>query len=184
MRKLLFTAFALAALVSAAQDKYNYSMFNKLTEIKGSIYVIASVEHHAKMDVENENLLFINTLTGATLKQDFPKDARIGKITHVRIDSLELNRILIPARTVNLDNSKSIDWRDPLKLYVCMIDGSNLKAITPDNFFVSQWEINSSTATMVIIGNTDTNGNGRWDKTDKSEIMLFNLKTLTEIQML
>jgi hypothetical protein len=47
-------------LNSYGQDKNNYTHFNKLTEVEGTDYVIASVENWEKIpDAKNKHLLFI-----------------------------------------------------------------------------------------------------------------------------
>ncbi|MDR2916097.1 MAG: hypothetical protein LBV74_14940 [Tannerella sp.] len=65
MKHFLIILFALLSCVLYGQSKYNYVHFNKLTEIEGTEYVIATIEHKGKMFETNELfLLFINTLNG------------------------------------------------------------------------------------------------------------------------
>ncbi|MCH5716814.1 hypothetical protein [Niabella hibiscisoli] len=40
------------------------------------------------------------------------------------------------------------------------------------------WVVNKKAGTIVIAGHYDTNGNGKYDKTDKNEIGIYDLKTL------
>jgi len=85
---------------------------------------------------------------------------------------------MVTAHTVNLDNDKRIDWGDPTQIIILSTDGQEKTQLTEDNFFARTWLINSQTGTIVITGHTDTNKNGKYDKTDKSEILLYDLKTL------
>lgn len=85
---------------------------------------------------------------------------------------------MVTARTVNLDNDKSIDWGDPTQIIILSTDGQEKVQLTEDSFFVRTWLINRRTGTIVIAGHTDTNNNGKYDKTDKSEVLLYDLKTL------
>ncbi|MBB6239817.1 hypothetical protein HDC90_004479 [Pedobacter sp. AK013] len=75
MKQILITIFSIMTLTSYGQDKNNYVHFNKLTEVEGTDYVIASVENWGKMpDAKNKYLLFINTKNGQTKQVDFPGD--------------------------------------------------------------------------------------------------------------
>lgn len=44
--------------------------------------------------------------------------------------------------------------------------------------FVRTWMVNKKTGTIVITGHYDTNNNGKYDKTDKNEIGIYDLRTL------
>lgn len=93
MKQLLTIIFATLTLTSFGQDKYNYVHFNKLTEVVGTEYVIASIENRGKMfDTKSRYLLFINTKTGQTKQIDFPNDGYMEKIEQVKIDSLGINK--------------------------------------------------------------------------------------------
>ena len=61
MKGLFFLALTICAFTSYGQDKYNYASFNKLTEVKGTEFVIARIENWGKMEgIKNRYLLFIN----------------------------------------------------------------------------------------------------------------------------
>ncbi len=160
------------------QDKYNYVNFNKLTEIVGTDYVIATIENRGKIETNSKYLLFINTQNGKTKQIDFPKDAYIEKIEQIKIDSLGINIIFVAAKTVNLDNNKGIDWNDPEQIIILSTDGQEKTQLTEDKFFVRTWIISKHTGAIVITGYYDTNNNGKYDKTDKNEILIYDLKTL------
>ena len=178
MKQFLIVAFTFLTISSFGQNKYNYVHFNKLTELKGTEYVIASIENRSKIETKSKYLLFINTENGQTTQIDFPKDAVIRTVEQIKIDSLEINKVLVVAKTVNLDNSKSIDWSDPSQIIILSTDGKEKKQLTDDKFFVSTWTINNKSGTIVVTGHFDTNNNGKYDKKDKNEILIFDLKTL------
>lgn len=179
MKKILLIALLTLTLTTYGQDKYNYVNFNKLTEVIGTEYVIASIENWGKMlETKSRYLLFINTKTGETKQVDFPNDAGIGKIEQVKIDSLGINLIVVSARTVDLDGKGGIDWNDPTQIIILLPDGKEKTQLTEDKFFVRTWTINKLTGTIVITGHYDTNNNNKYDKTDKNEIHVYDLKTL------
>lgn len=173
---ILMTMLTLQAY---GQDKYNNVHFNKLTEVIGTDYVIASVENRGKMlEIKSMYLLFINTRNGETKQIDLPNDARIEKMEQIKIDSLGINLFILSARTVDLDNKSGIDWNDPTQIIVVSIDGSEKTQLTENSFFVRTWAINKMTGNIVITGHYDTNYNGKYDKADKNEIHIYDLKEL------
>ena len=179
MKQLFIIILTGLACFAHGQDKYNYVNFNNLTEIAGTEYVIATIENRGKIETNSQYLLFINTQNGNTKQIDFPKDAYIDKIQQVKIDCLGINILFVAARTVNLDNNnKGIDWNDPQQIIILSTDGQERTQLTDDNFFVRTWIISNHTAAIVITGYYDTNNNGKYDKTDKSEIIIYDLKTL------
>ncbi len=110
MRHFLIAILTFLTISSFGQNKYNYVHFNKLTELTGTEFIIASMENRSKIEATNKYLLFINTENGETTQIDFPKDASIYKIEQIKIDDLEINKVVVVAKTVNLDGNKSIDW--------------------------------------------------------------------------
>ena len=179
MKRILVIALTILTLTTYGQDKYNYVHFNKLTEVVGTEFVIASIENWSKLfETKSRYLLFINTKTGETNQVDFPNGASIGKIEQIKIDSLEINLIIISARTVDLDGKSDIDWNDPTQIIILSPDGKEKSQITESKFFVRTWIVNNLTGTIVVTGHYDTNNNGKYDKTDKNEIHIYDLKTL------
>ena len=179
MKQIFILILLLSSLTAFSQDKDNYVHFNKLIELKGSEFVVATIENVGKMyTVKSKYLLFINTKNGQTKQVDFPKDAYIGSVEQIKIDSLGINKVIVSAHTINLDNSKSIDWNDPTQIIILSTDGQTKVQLTADNFFVRTWTTNEQTGTIVVTGHADTNNNGKYDKTDKNEILIYDLKTL------
>lgn len=78
MKFISFLIVTIVSLNSLAQDKA-ITLYNKVTELQGTSYVIASVEDRQKMSVENKYLLFINTATGESRQLDFPITSYPGK---------------------------------------------------------------------------------------------------------
>jgi|TARA_R110002050_G_C8908367_1_gene510604 hypothetical protein len=179
MRKFLTIALTILTLTSYGQNKYNYVHFNKLTEVIGTEYVIASIENWGKMlDTKNRYLLFINTKTGETNQVDFPNDARIDKLEQVQIDSLGINLIVVAGKTVDLDGKSGVDWNDPTQIIIISPDGNEKFQLTENKFFVRTWVVNKLAGTIVITGHYDSNNNDKYDKTDINEIHIYDLKTL------
>jgi hypothetical protein len=161
------------------QDKFNYIHFNKLTDIIGTEYVIASIENWGKtFETKSKYLLFINTKTGETNQVDFPDDAAIYNIEQIKIDNLELNLVIVAARTVDLDGKKGIEWNEPMQIFILSTNGKEKFKLTEDSFFVRTWTSNEVTGTIVIVGHYDSNQNRVYDKRDKNEILIYDLKTL------
>ena len=179
MKQFLVIIFIFLGTILYGQNKYNYVHFNKLIEIEGTEFVIATIEERGKMYVTNEQyLLFINTINGETKQVDFPPKAQIREIKQIKIDSLGINYIILSAKTVNLNGKNDIDWKDPTQIIVLSTDGKEKTQLTEDKFFSRTWVVNKETGKIVITGYYDTNNNGKYDKTDKNEILIYDLKTL------
>ncbi len=179
MKHLIFVIITFIAVSLYGQDKYNYVNFNDLIEVEGTEYVIATVKNISKkLGVKSQYLLFINTKTGKSNRVDFPNDSYIQKIEQIKIDSLGINKILIAAKTIDLNHKKGIDWSDPVQLIILSTNGLERTQITDSNLFVKAWRVNKLTGRMVVTGHHDTNGNGKYNKTDKDEIEIYDLKTL------
>lgn len=184
MRTLLSMCLLLLSTSIFAQDKYNYVYYNKLVDVSGTSYVVATIRNMGKMGTNSKYLAFINTEDGSINQVDFKVDSYIGKIEQVRIDSLGLNKILISTKTLDLDGKNSIDWNDPLQIMILSIDGKERIVITPDDFFVSTWVVNNSTGRIVITGHFDTNENGKYDKKDKHKILVYDLLKMAIVKEL
>lgn len=64
MKRIFIFILTTIALTTYGQDKYNYVQFNKLSEVAGTDYVIATIENWGKMGgLKNRHLLFIDTNT-------------------------------------------------------------------------------------------------------------------------
>lgn len=185
MKKFLFIILSILTLSTYGQDKYNYVHFNKLTEVAGTEYVIASIENWGKMlETKSRYLLFINTKTGETKQVDFPNDAGIRNLEQVKIDSLGINLIVVAAKTVDLDGKSGIDWNDPTQILILTPDGKEKTQLTDNTFFVRTWTVNKLTGTIVVTGHYDSNNNNKYDKRDKNEIHVYDLRTLKQISKL
>ena len=178
MKQFLPAVLTLVSMIAVGQDKYNYVHYNKLLELKGTDFVIATVENWGKaFSSKAKYLLFIDTKSGQAKQVDFPKDAFIQTVEQVKLDTLGINTVIVIASTVNLDGNKSIDWNDPRQVIVLSTDGRERTQLTEDNYFLTTWTVNSNAGTVVTTGYYDTNNNGKWDKTDKNQILVYDLKT-------
>ena len=179
MKLSLLLALLLSSLLATAQDKTNYIHYNKLIDLKGTDYVIATVSNYGKDFSSNgKYLLFINTKTGDHQQADFPKESYTDQIEQVNIEKLHLNVVVVSANTVDLDGKHGVDWNDPKQVIVFSPDGKKRTQITEDKFFVQAWTVNSENGCVVITGHYDTNNNGKYDKTDKNEIVIYDLTAM------
>ena len=104
------------------------------------------------------------------------------RVEQVKIDSHKINKVIVVAHTVNLNGNKAIDYYDPKQVIVCSTDGSDKVQITEDSFYVSSWTVHRLTGNLVITGHYDTNKNGKIDKGDRNEILLYDLKKMEVIK--
>lgn len=179
MKRILLIALTIFTLSTYGQDKDNYVHFDKLTEIVGTEYVIASIEHYGKiLKTKSSYLLFINSMTGETNQVNFPTDSWTEKLEQIKIDTLGINLIIVSAKTVDLDGKAGIGWNDPTQIIILSPDGKEKTQLTENNFFVRTWIVNKLTGNIVVTGHNDTNNNNKYDKTDKNEIHVYDLKTL------
>jgi hypothetical protein len=178
MKEIFMFVFVNLALTAFGQDKHSYIQFDKLTEVVGTEYVVAAVENSGKMLDSNKNfLLFINTKTGESNRVDLPAGAGSAKLEQIKIDSLRINLFVVTGRNVDLNGKNGIDWEDPVQIVILTPDGKSKTQLTDNNFFVRTLTVNKSTGTLVVTGHYDSNNNNKYDKTDQSEIRLYDLKT-------
>ncbi len=184
MRPIIFImTILLLSIGGYSQDKHNHVYFNKLIEVEGTEYMLATIQHRGKIEkIKSQYLLFINTKTGESHKVNFSKDSYIQDIKQVKIDHLKINKIVITAKTIDLDGKKGISWTDPIQLIVLSTNGLEHTQLTDSNLFVRTWAVNKTTGKIVVTGYYDTDGNGKYNKTDKNEIGIYDLKTLKLIQ--
>lgn len=177
----LLSLSLLAAAVYGQKKDSDY--YNRLTEVTGSTNVMATLEDWSKKGANNNHLLFINTATGQQTRIEFPKDSWIGKIEQIRIDSLNINRVLVVLRTDYADN-KFIDLRErPQKMILLSPDGQEKSVLTADDLLISSWVVNRFAGTITIAGYFDLNRNGKRDGSDKQELLIFDLKTLKAVTL-
>lgn len=169
--KNFLTLILIALTLSVfGQNKYDYVHFNKLTEVEGTDYVIASIDNRSKMaESKSKYLLFIDTKNGSTTQVDFPGDGYLWQVEQVKIDNLEINQIIVVAKSVDLDGKGGIDWSDPQQVFIISVDGKTKTQLTEDKFFTRTWTVNNQTGMIVITGHYDSNENGKYDKTTRTK---------------
>ena len=67
-----------------------------------------------------------------------------------------------------------MNWKVQYLMGECDTLGKEMTQLTEDKFFV----VNTQTGKLVVAGYYDTNNNNKYDKTDKYEILIYDLKTL------
>jgi hypothetical protein len=171
---LLITGLNLLAL-NAQKLSYEYDSFINLT---GTEYSIAKVQTYSKMEETQTNLLFINTKTGEAKEINFPEGTNLREIKQVRIDSLNINILLLVAGTIDWNGKKGIDWSDPKQIFILSPSGKEMIQLTENNYFTLAWTVNEYTGTLIVSGYFDGNKNNKRDKIEANEILLYDLRTL------
>ncbi len=185
MNPIRISTLAVMILLSfnlQAQNKYSYVNFNSITEVKGTDYFLASIENHGKTEVQEQFLLFVNSRSGESNEVRFPPKSLVREVVQIKIDTLGINQFIVVGSTVDLDKKNSIDYNDPRQVFVVSADGKVRTQLTEDNFFTQLWKVHSRTGSLMITGYFDSNNNGKYDKEDKNQILVFDLKTLSVIQ--
>lgn len=67
-----------------------------------------------------------------------------------------------------------MNWKVQYLMGECDTLGKEMTQLMEDKFFV----VNTQTGKLVVAGYYDTNNNNKYDKTDKGEILIYDLKTL------
>ncbi|MBS1771408.1 MAG: hypothetical protein JST82_01020 [Bacteroidetes bacterium] len=181
MRNLFILPFVCIAITASAQKKIDYTHYDKLIEVEGTDYVYATTEHIISKgggSGSTGSLMFINTHTGETNPVDFPLGSDISSVHQLKYDSLHINKMLVIARTVDLNDKSGINYNDPSQVIIVSADGKQKTVLTADGFFTRYWNVYPKYGTIVIIGYYDSNENGRLDRTDKSEVMVYDLKNM------
>lgn len=71
-----------------------------------------------------------------------------------------------------------MNWKVQYLMGECDMLGKEMTQLTEDKFVVRTGSVNTQTGKLVVAGYYDTNNNNKYDKTDKDEILIYNLKTL------
>lgn len=173
----------LSFTLMAKSGKGNFVRYNRITDVEGTPYVIATVDKYRYKLYDNtgSDILFINTVSGERYKLPLPEGSKPGRVEQVKLDSLGINLLILTARTVNLDHDKGIDWQDPNQIFFVSVDGRKVVQVTDDQFFEGTWALNRKTGAIVVAGTRDSNHNNRLDNDDESEVVIFDLKAMKRI---
>lgn len=167
-----------------AQSKWAYSIFNDVTELKGTEYMIVSATNNSKTSVKGRSLLFINTATGESNEINFPEGTYIKKVEHVKIDSLGINKVIVIGELNTPQSRKKLTFNPPIQVMVCSVDGKTRQQITENSFLVAGYAVNDKTGVVVITGYLDTNNNMKQDKKDKPQTMLYSLGEMKQLSII
>lgn len=96
----------------------------------------------------------------------------------IKIDELYINSILVSAKTLDWNSKNGIDGEDPTQLFVLSVDGKTKTLLTPSSFYVQKWVVNKQSGTLTVTGFPDLNQNRKLDKSEFSQIEIYDLKTL------
>jgi len=182
MKRIALTLICFFSLFVNAQTSSGLISFEKLLELKGTPYLLGFVINMTTLgDVNTMSLMSINSSTGKTETVDLPRGAMLIDFKQVKIDKIEVNCVVVLARIYDADNNNRINPRDPISLFIVSPDGKQKTDLTTSDYSVRLWEVNEVTGNLVVTGFYDTNKNGRYDYSEKNEIQIFDLKTLTLI---
>ena len=182
MKKIIFTISILFNLLSNGQEKNNEFYYDHLKEIHGTDYVMAFHFGRFKTTaLKSNSLIFINTKTGEKNQVDFSEETKIGMPEQIKIDSLGINLIFISVKSIDQNANNKIDWNESSQIFILSTDGKTKTQLTNNDFFVKHLTSNKNTGTIVVSGYYDKNKNNKFDENDKSEIIIYDLKTLKAI---
>lgn len=179
MKYNLLILLTICSINLFGQKKYPTTSFNNFVEVEGTSYVIAEIDNRSKTERKTQSyLLFLNTEDGTTNQVVIENHGFYTDVKQVKIDELDINSIIVSAKTFDFDGKKGIDWSDPIQLFVISVDGKNKNLLTPKDFSVRKWAINKHSGTVVVTGFYDLNRNGKIDDSEVNEIQIYDLKTL------
>lgn len=178
MKNLLLILLTIFSINVFGQKSLS-TTFNKLLEVENTPYFIVEADNSSKAQSRRQSyLLFINTENGTSNRVDFENLGYYMDVKQVKIDELNINTIIVSAKTIDLDGKKGINWADPTQIFVISIDGKNKTRLTERHFFTKTWVINKHAGTVVVTGYYDLNRNGKNDESEMNEIQIYDLKTL------
>ncbi len=180
MKHLLLIALILVSSSVFGQHSMLSLYGTTLHEIKGTDYLVVTINRMEKSKESKKELLFVNTRTGEHQMVEFPGDSWsfMDEIVQVRIDSLGISYVLVTAKTKDLDGKKGLGFGDPEQLFILSTDGTQRTKLTADSFYVKSWVVKEETRTIAVYGYYDTNNNRKNDKGDQSVIEIYDLKSL------
>lgn len=180
MKLKCFILLFIAALTLNAQEKKESLNLNKLIELENTGYVIATANHHSKLESSNAILFFVNTCTGSVNELAIPPDYVVTEIEHIRIDSLGINKVLILLQKRLEGNTFKFQILN--KLLVSSIDGMEITDLTPEPIWIGSRNLNRSSGIMTFLCNKNDRKKGK-DKPEmlKDKICLYNLKEMKYI---
>lgn len=172
MRYIFFSLLILITSVCYSQEKKSFISYGKMYDIKGTDNVIICSSNYSKMKSSRNSLLFINTLNGKEVKIDCPKNTYIETIQQIKLDSLDINKVILLTRSVDESNKKFMNTRINSKVIICNTEGDSIKQITDGDFQAKTWTLNEKNGILVIAG---------YNKRKNNEIILFDLKKMERI---
>ena len=178
MRTLLLLVSLSCVVLANAQEKREHISYNKLIEVDGTDYVIATFQNQSKKGVLGRHILFVNTKSGASRQFDLEDNQYLQDIEHIRLDSVGVNKIVAVigiSRTENLKGTMFSPWR---KIVVFSPDGGDALGLEGRTHFASSWLTNSKTGSLVVTGFIDSNENHTPDYDDKNEVRIYDLKNM------
>uniref|UniRef100_UPI0039A4D295 hypothetical protein n=1 Tax=Ornithobacterium rhinotracheale TaxID=28251 RepID=UPI0039A4D295 len=179
MKKSVFSIVLLFVFSLAfGQKNNNYLEISLEKDIEGTDFVLGERYFDKKIDVSDDKILyFINATNGEMHEVNFGEKINV-KVEQIKIDSLNINTLIAKTYLSNkLTRVKS-------SLYLLSTDGREMQKIVDDDFCVKKFVLNKNTGNLVIKGFRDVNENGKIDKNDKEQILIYSLKHKKQISLI
>lgn len=174
MKPILILLLVISSIATNAQGKRNAVLYNQLTIIKGTPYVVAAIKNRSK-EVENHHqIMFVNTKTGTAKEFNISNDGYVGNIDQIEVG----DKVIVIAQNLYGNSVKMTVAQSPLQIFIVANDKEPQK-IVDDNFIISQWVFKEETGTIVVTGYYDVDNNGKYNLKDKGEIHVYDIKAMT-----
>ena len=202
MKKLIFSILGFA-LISCGKEQESSVVDNSITpslvensgnvltehfeEIHNSGVLLFPLElannkdissYDKKYNFELWNIAFYNT---TTKKQHLlTKDKILISDYIIRYDNEEKNPpqnkfIFYLAHSLDYNQNKHLDKKDPLYLYISDLNGKNFSLVSPPSMNVKNWKYISHSNKIVLSAQEDTDKNKVFDTKDKTLFFEINL---------
>ena len=108
-------------------------------------------------------------------------DSFTHRITEKDVKSVTQKAKTAAVKSIDQNANNKIDWNESSQIFILSTDGKTKTQLTNNDFFVKHLTSNKNTGTIVVSGYYDKNKNNKFDENDKSEIIIYDLKTLKAI---
>ncbi|RZL24818.1 MULTISPECIES: hypothetical protein [Pedobacter] len=129
------------------------------------------------------NLVFHNVVSGKsellTNKKLIISKFNIGSSDQNSNQSSILSNSYIYYEVINsdFDGDKKLTSKDPHKLFISSLEGKSFTQISPENYAVYTWKIDTKHDLIFMDLIKDTNGDKVFDDKDEVDYFVYNLKT-------
>ena len=129
------------------------------------------------------NIIFNNVVTGKsdllTRKKILINDFKIGNYENrpLNVNTLSDQFIYYEITDSDSNGDKKLTSKDLKKLFISNLEGKSFTQISPENYSVHSWKIDSDHNLLLMDLIKDTNGDKEFNDKDDIEYFVYNLKT-------